>query len=222
MIFGFLKKKPQPVLSTSRSSLKQIFEEKVPPAAVSYLLQLWEAHPFNFTLSGSRKTCLGNYSFRNQQHHITINGDANPFSFLITCVHEIAHQHVVLFHKSKTRRHLLPHGIEWKTTFQKLMLPVLTEEIFPSDVLLCLRNHMQNPAASSTRDSALMKTLKGYSNQEITTGHTLGALSEGKMFIFNKKKYKKVQDRRTRSLVECVKTKMRYTIPRHAEVEPVS
>ena len=43
------------------------------------------------SIKESRATKLGDYRFYKGQHHISINNDLNPYSFLITLTHEIAH-----------------------------------------------------------------------------------------------------------------------------------
>ena len=98
-LFGFLRKKPSVIITTNNLKLEKMLESKIPSESVSYVMTLWKSHPFNFTISRARKTCLGNYRFKNQQHFISVNGDSNPFSFLITLIHEIAHQHVTLNHR---------------------------------------------------------------------------------------------------------------------------
>nr|WP_313791522.1 SprT-like domain-containing protein [Lacinutrix neustonica] len=52
---------------------------------------------------------------------MTINENLNHYKFLITLIHEIAH-----FEAYKAfGRYIKPHGLEWKRTFQKLMLPFI-------------------------------------------------------------------------------------------------
>lgn len=219
-MFGFLKKKPVISLGTSEQNLRRVLEMKIPSGAVDYILMLWKNHPFNFAVARSRKTCLGNYQYKNGRHYISVNGDSNPFSFLITLVHEIAHQHVFL-QKSIFRHKPAPHGTEWKTTFTKLMTPLLSENIFPQDILMVLKKHMVNPAASSTKDQALVLVLSKYSENEDEGGLRLEVLDAGKVFVFKNKKYRKIEDRRTRTLVECVISKKKYTIPSFAAITEV-
>ena len=210
-LFGFLKKKPSVVITTNNLKLEKMLESKIPSESVSYVMTLWKSNPFNFTISRARKTCLGNYRFKNQQHFISVNGDSNPFSFLITLIHEIAHQHVTLNNRI-FRKKTDPHGVEWKDTFRNLMHPLLTEEVFPEDILAVLKRHMINPAASSTRDPRLFEILENYSNKNTIEGPKLSELADGKVFLFKDRKYRKLENRRTRTLVECTVSKKRYTI----------
>ena len=46
-----------------------------------------------FKISRSRSSKLGDYRapFRGSPHRISVNHDLNPYSFLITTIHEFAH-----------------------------------------------------------------------------------------------------------------------------------
>ena len=217
-MFGFLNKKPHAVKDPNEDAFRKGFALHIPENALDYVMTLWRQHPFNFTVAGSRKTCLGNYIFKNGRHFISVNGDANRYGFLITLIHEIAHQRVQVS-RHPFRRTPAPHGTEWKFHFKTLMAPLLHHDIFPDDVLGELLRHMQNPAASSTKDPALVRALSRYSPEKIEKGIYLSEVEDGKVFNFNGRQYKRIQHRRTRVLVECVDTRKRYTIPEIARVK---
>lgn len=218
-MFGFLNKKPAPIKSVNEDAFRKGFETHLPDqSSVDYVMALWREHPFSFTVAGSRKTCLGNYMYKNGRHYISVNGDSNPYSFLITLIHEIAHQRVKV-NQGLFKRHPAPHGDEWKYQFKILMAPLLKGSSFPNDILNVLIPHMQNPAASSTKDPALVRALSVYSPQKIEKGVFLSEVSDGIVFNFNGRNFKRIQNRRTRILVECVSSKKRYTIPGVARVE---
>lgn len=218
-MFGFLNKKPQAIKQPNEDVFRKGFATHIPAEAVEYVMQLWREHPFSFTIAGSRQTCLGNYIFKNNRHYISVNGDSNQYSFLITLIHEIAHQRVRV-NQGLFKRAPAPHGNEWKFQFKTLMAPLLKEVVFPDDVLRVLIPHMQNPAASSTKDPALVKALSVYSPEKFEKGIFLSEVVDGSLFNFNGRHFKKIETRRTRILVECIQTKKRYTIPAIARVEP--
>ncbi len=217
-MFGFLHKKPQPVLAPNEDTFRKGFALHIPENALDYVMTLWREYPFNFTVAGSRKTCLGNYLYKNGKHFISVNGDANPYGFLITLIHEIAHQRVQVSRKL-FQRAPAPHGTEWKFHFKTLMAPLLNPHVFPEDILHVLIPHMQNPAASSTKDPALVRALSLYSPETTVKGVYLSEVEDGQILHFKGRKFKKIQNRRTRTLVECVNTRKRYTIPGIARVE---
>ena len=141
-----------------------------------------------------RKTRHGDYRrLPSGKHQITINSNLNPYRFLITLIHEIAHFETYMTYGKKIK----PHGPEWKSVFQHLMLSFLRPEVFPSDVLPILASHFRKPKASSDSDSALALKLKQYDHPN------------GKIFIFevpfgstfklhNGKLFRKGPKRRTR------------------------
>lgn len=223
MLFGlFRKETPKEDLKhKNQATLENILEKKIPSMALKYAMDLWIDQPFSFKVTRTRNTCLGNYSFRNGQHQITVNHDLNPYSFLITYIHEVAHQRTLVQYMGKRKRPL-PHGQEWKNNFKQLMAPVLNNYVFPPDVLKVLSAHMQNPAASSSKDPLLVKTLARYSENQNPDKLSLGELKNGSLFHFHNKVYKKLEDRRTRTLVEAAVGKRKYTISSHAEVEQVN
>ena len=136
-----------------------VLEKYLPMIAVSPLTALLEEHQVHLKIVNERRTRHGDYRpLPDGSHKITINSNLNSYRFLITLVHEIAH--LVAFKKYGYR--IKPHGIEWKRTFQSLMLPFLRPEVFPMDLLPVLARHFRNPSASSDTDAAMSVALKSY------------------------------------------------------------
>jgi hypothetical protein len=130
-------------------------------------------------------------------------------------VHEIAH----LAAFEKYGRKIKPHGLEWKHTFQHLMLPFLRPEIFPSKLLPLLANHFKNPKASSSTDARLSIALKTFDPQDRDKSYVF-ELPLGSVFrLYNGKLYKK-GDRRVKRY-ECIEvaTGKKYLFQPNAEVE---
>jgi SprT protein len=123
--------------------LKYIFEFKV-----------------QLTVTRKRQSILGDYRhpYADKGHRISVNGDLNKFSFLITLLHEIAH--LITFEKNGRR--VQPHGQEWKTNFGLLLADFTAKNIFPQDVHKALQRSINNPSASSCGDEKLLRVLKSY------------------------------------------------------------
>lgn len=204
-----------------KTRMKAMLEEHLPAEALEYAFGLWLEEPFSFHIKNSRSTCLGNYSFRENQHTITINNDLNKYQFLITFIHEIAHQRVFIRHKPSKRKPVMPHGTEWKTIFQQLMLPLLSDVIFPKEILFFLSKHLQNPPASTVRDTHLMAALRQYDTHKNpeANGHLLEHIRIGQAFRFRERVFTKIEERRTRVLCEEKVSRKRYTIPKQAVVD---
>jgi hypothetical protein len=155
----------------------------------------------------SRKTKRGTYMppQRGHGHKITINNDLNPYGFVVTFIHEVAH----LITWDACQNKVKPHGPEWKANFKKLLDPFLNIHFFPADILLQLTNYMNNPAASSCSDAALMKVLDAYNLHddgleylEDLPPDTVFALKDGRVFKKLKKlrKYYQCEERKTRGM----------------------
>jgi SprT protein len=216
-LLDIFRRKPADKDAAFLRRFHKILLEKIPTASIPYILELWQQQHFRFTMPYTRSTCLGNYRFRNGKHTVSVNADLNPYSFLITLIHEIAHYHATLKYNGVLKK-IDPHGSEWKDTFKVLIEPVLVPEIFPEDILPTLKRHMKNPAASSMSDPLLVKALKFYDEKAPGNIQHLGDIASGTVFVFNKKVFKKIENRRSRVLVEDPKTKKRYTIPVFADV----
>lgn len=193
---------------------------KVPDVAIGYCYTLWRESPFHFVISRPRSSKLGDFTYRSNRtiQRITVNHDLNEYQFLITYIHEVAHHRVYARHGTRHQ----PHGVEWKREFQRLMYPLLEMRgVFPIDILIPLRRHMQNPKASAGADLFLMKELRKYdlntlqNRQEIL----LSDLKPGTRFEFKARIFEKLETRRTRILCREVSTGRKYLISGHAPVE---
>ena len=138
--------------------MEQIFD-KIPKSSVEYVRGLISSENIIFKLKKSRRTKHGDFSIKkNGLVIITINEDLNAYRFLITLIHEISHYFSVKNHGV----HIKPHGIEWKNTFKKLLLPIINNDIFPDKILKFLSNYAKNPKASTDSHSDLSLALNNY------------------------------------------------------------
>lgn len=195
-----------------------ILQTHVPPSTVAYCYDLWTASPFELKITRSRQTKVGDFTSRRTRSHprITLNNDLNPYLFLVTYVHEVAHLHVYLKYGAR----LDPHGDQWKTTFTDLMLPILWESVFPEEILHELRRHMINPKASSFADTALTQAFRRFDlnrPQQIA----LSDVPEGSIFKLSNRYFRKGKLRRTRVLCKELKSKRDYLVPADALVTDV-
>jgi len=197
--------------------IRSKLEGKVPEAAIEYCFKLWGLYPFQFKLNRKRLSKLGDYRYdpRDQSHTVTVNSDLNPYQFLITYIHEVAHRVV---HKPRSRQ--LPHGAQWKSKFQELILPMLNPSIFPDDILRVLAKHMKNPKASTAADPKLVKVLAQY-DSNTTQLPTLESVINGEEFYLRKRKFRKLEVKRTRALCLDLVNNRRYLISQIAEVSPI-
>ncbi len=197
--------------------MKKLLSTYLPEQAVPIIESLLQQDNLVVKVKKERRTRHGDYKkFPNGTHQITINSNLNKYRFLITLVHEIAHLEAFKTYG----RTIKPHGKEWKTTFQHLMLPFLNPTIFPNNLLVLLAKHFKNPKASSDTDSELALALKQYdapSNKQFVF-----QLPEGQKFsIPNGRIFKKIKKRVKR--IECIEVSSGklYLFNPNAEVELV-
>lgn len=205
-------------MPTHSAELLRLFNRHLPESAIPYCLQLWEETPFLFFVKSPRNTKLGDFRYRKDRpiQTITLNVDLNPYQFLLTLIHEVAHLRA--FARFGTAH--LPHGQQWKALFKALLDPILHEPIFPRDLLVPLKLHMRNPAASSTRDLFLMKEMSKYDfSQEKNQLFFLSDLGPGAIFELAGKKFKKGETRRTRILCDELETGKKFLVSRLAKVQ---
>ena len=197
-----------------------IFDTHLPAASTVYGRKLWEHYGFAFRVVRPRRTRLGDFrAFPQGQTFITVNADLNPYAFLITYVHEVAHAEV---HRTQRRR-AKPHGRAWQTAFQRLMQPLLTDAVFPPAILEPLRTYMEKPAATTYANPALMLALRQIdapATDTLAAGRILlRDVPEGQSFQFAKKTYLRGTLRRTRVVCKEMASGRSYAILAHALVE---
>ena len=191
------------------------FQSYIPEKAIPVVQFLIEQHHFTLKIVNQRQTKHGDFrKLPNGLFQITINNNLNQYQFLLTLIHEIAH-HVTYQKFGRVQ----PHGKEWKTVFQHLMLPLLQPEIYPNHILPILANYLKSPKASTDTDVNLSLALKEYSKE---SGKSyIFEIPYGSLFIFKKSIYKCGNKRRTR--FECLNTlnKRVYLFNQNVEVEPI-
>ena len=114
----------------------------------------------HLTVSRERRGILGDYrnTHFNKNHRISVNGNLNKYSFLITLLHELGH--LLAFEKYGNR--IPPHGAQWKNEFSKILARFITKKIFPPDIEAELLQSLKNPSASSCAEDGLLRILKRY------------------------------------------------------------
>lgn len=178
--------------------MPQQLQENIPVASRKPVAELIALSRASIKVVNERKTRHGDYrKMPNGTHQITINGNLNPYRFLITLIHELAH----LLAYKKYGYSIKPHGREWKHTFQQLMLPFIRPEIFPAELLPPLALHFKNPKASSDTDTRLSLALKSYDPPN--DKNFIFEIPEGGLFrLYNGKVFRRGTKRTKR--FECV------------------
>ncbi|WP_445747935.1 SprT-like domain-containing protein [Polaribacter sp.] len=195
--------------------MKSDYQNYIPIKAIPFVDFLVEKHSFELKIVNERATKHGDFrKLSNGKFQITINNNLNKYQFLLTLVHEIAH-HVA--HEKFGRAQ--PHGKEWKTVFQHLMLPFLHPEIYPPEILRPLATYLKNPKASTDADAKLSLALRG--NEAEPGKIFVFNIPNGGFFEFKNTIYKRGNQRRTRIECQNIKTRKNYLFHQNVEVTKV-
>ena len=164
----------------------------IPAGSYESVLHYIHLYKVQLTIAKQRQTILGDYrhAFRGKGHRISINGNLNKYSFLITLLHELAH----LFTYEKFGNKVSSHGSEWKGEFGLILEEFITKKIFPPDLESVLMRSLRSPAASSCGDENLLRQLKQYDSKqsgsffvEQLAVDALFMIKEGRIFLRGKK-----------------------------------
>lgn len=202
-----------------KEKYKTSLSKYLPGASVNYIVELIFQYHIQLTITAARKTKFGDYRapLNGKGHRISVNGNLNPYAFLITLIHEIAH----LQNWEQYHHRVKPHGEEWKICFVSLMQPLLNETVFPENLLPALFCYFENPKASSTSDINLMKALSIY-NTNTSDVLLLEDIPEKSLFLFqNHRVFEKGVQLRKRFRCKEVATNKIYLFSPVAVVELV-
>jgi hypothetical protein len=136
----------------------------IPGPAAKLILDYLNHYQVHLTVTRERKSVLGDYrhATNSANHRISVNGNLNPYSFLITLIHELAH--LVTFTEFGSR--VQSHGREWKRIYRKILEEFLPLSVFPADVLTALKKNLHDLPASSCADEHLMRVLRRYDSDK--------------------------------------------------------
>ena len=136
----------------------------LPPGTIGAVTGYLHQYKVHLTVARERKSILGDYRHRTHHHNhrISVNGNLNKFSFLVTLLHELAH----LLTYEQWGNRVGAHGKEWKTIYAELLKQFLANKIFPPDIEKELLRSLKNPAASSCAEDGLIRVLRKYDEKE--------------------------------------------------------
>ncbi len=180
----------------------------LPPNTVEAVVGYIQKYQIQFTVTLDRKSILGDYRppHLDKGHRITVNGSLNPYSFLITFIHEVAHLQTHIIYS----RRVEPHGKEWQQTYALLLEEFVQMQIFPPDLVVAIRKSQVNPAASSCAEIHLTKALHHYDENPHHLVY-VEQLHEGQQFVTKDGRvFEKGAKRRTRHFAREVSTNKTY------------
>jgi SprT protein len=176
-------------LEALRQFLPEHSFEIIEPYLQEYKIQL--------KLTRARKNILGNFQkdFRSDTNSITVNGDLEPYNFLLTLAHEIAHCVCI----NKHGRSVASHGKEWQVINGIILKQLIDAEVFPADIVQVLNRNLYAQAASCS-DPVLEAVLLKYDTRKQHL-QLISSLALGTRFkLENERQFVIVEKRRTRYL----------------------
>ena len=105
----------------------------VPEEAKNLVNKLLENSKISIKITKKRKTKHGDFRrMVNGNYLITLNITSNPYRFLITLLHELAH-----FKDSQSVFYRIrPHGKEWKKAYREILLPFIKPKILLNHIFI--------------------------------------------------------------------------------------
>jgi len=196
---------------------------RLPAGAEDYVAELLGRHPIEVRLSRPRRTKLGDHQPPGRgrpAHRITVNDDLNPYAFLTTLLHEIAHATTWERYRAG-RRWVRPHGPEWKREFSGVLAPMVGTGILPRDVEEALGRSLENAAAATCSDRRLVLALGRY--DRVDDGRVfVEQLAAGTIFrVENGMVFRAGRWLRTRRMCFECRTGREYRVHGLARVEPL-
>jgi SprT protein len=156
-----------PTCVHASQSAADVVRPHLPTECIAYVDDLLNDHSVVVRLSRRRATKLGDHRPPSRAvpwHRISINEDLNPYAFLVTLLHEVAHMTTHAKHR-KCRR-LRPHGPEWQGEFAGIMRPVVAGGYVPGDVTAALQRSLARPKAATCSDRELLLSLARYDHAD--------------------------------------------------------
>ena len=201
-----------------KEQVTEVFKKYLPESFIDMVVDLFITSTVRFKIVNGRRSKLGDFrSGQNgEKHQISVNGDLNPYSFLITTLHEFAHLNTYNKFKSDAQ----PHGEEWKNEYRNLLLPAIKSGLLPKDIENALVHSLTNTKASSCTDHQLSRVLKSYDKQK-EGAVLLERLPKNSTFALNGRHFVKGPLRRKRYVCQEICSNKSYLVSALAEVEPV-
>jgi len=171
----------------------------IPQKALTEVWRLLEEYDIGVKAVLPRRTLQGSYRIprEGERHSITVNSDLNPYVFLITLLHEIAHTHTWVKHKSKG------HKQEWKGNFERLLIRFIELGVFPKKIKTALEQHLEKIAYSDITDIYLTEILRQYNTKAPSDEQEmmLKDVPKNAIFSYNGKNYRRGE--RLRKYISC-------------------
>ena len=194
-------------------NFKKGLAKYVPAEAVNPLFDFMAEHKVHLHITRERYSKLGDYRWPQQGHsfhEISVNGNLNPYHFLLVLLHEMAHLNTWLQHGNTIQ----PHGHEWQANYARLINLYLP--LFPTDVSVLLQRYTARIPLSRTIEKQIDAQLRHY-NPDYTPSQdiTLNDITPGTRFHIASRPdhhFQALEKRRTRWICLNLADKKKYLV----------
>ena len=198
---------------------KRSLAKYLPAAAVDSVFNYLAQHSVHLHITRERYSKLGDYRWPRQGHpfhEISVNGNLNPYHFLLVLLHEMAHLDTWLQYKNSIQ----PHAHEWQANYARLINLYLP--LFPTDVSVLLQRYTACIPLSRTIEKQIDAQLRHY-NPDYTPSQdiTLNDLTPGTRFLIASRPdhhFVAAEKRRTRWICRCLEDGRQYLVSGTAQV----
>lgn len=184
--------------------------------AAIYIEKFTRGLALKVRVTKQRDTKYGDYmpSVNGKQQRITVNGNLDNFSFLITLLHELAHLKAYENFGQKIKA----HGSEWKLEFIKIIDDALNNNLFPLDIAKTINlQYVIKKDLSFESRIIINDSINKYLN--ITIPKRLEDFPVNSLVsLINGMQVKVIEIKRTRYLCKCLNNNKMYYIQKKIEV----
>lgn len=180
---------------------KQILSRYLPTEAVEEVYNFMSTHGVHLHITRQRYSKLGDYRWPQMGHafhEISVNGNLNPYHFLMVLLHEMAH----LDNYVRFNTQVQPHGYEWQSAYAQRLNEYLY--CFPSDLASLVRCYAARIPLSRSVEKEIDALMRHYdAGYDPEQDLTLDQLSVGDCFTLQERPGRRFQvmaKRRTRWL----------------------
>ena len=203
----------------SPEEYKSILAKYLPDAAINPVYDFMDRYNVFLHITRKRTSKLGDYRCPQPRHNyqeISVNGDMNPYQFLLVLLHEMAHLNT----HQRYGNDVQPHGHEWQDEYRQLLRQYLP--CFPNDIASLITQYTARIPLSRTIEKQLDAQLRHYDPDYTPSNElTLDQLAPGTTFriVANPQKhFRALEKRRTRWLCLGLDDNRQYLVSGTAQV----
>ena len=207
----------------SPEEYKAILAKYMPATAVEPVHDFMDKFCVHLHITRKRTSKLGDYRWPQRGHNyqeISVNGDMNPYQFLMVLLHEMAHLNTHQRHGNDVQ----PHGHEWQEQYRQLLLQYLS--CFPDDIAVLITRYTARIPLSRAIGKQIDTQLRHYDPDYTPTGDlTLDQLAPGTAFRiadYPQKSFRALEKRRTRWICLGLDDNKKYLVSGSAHVVVIS